>query len=111
MLNTTNINLTDGTAMLVAIAHGLGATPSLVRMVLSCNAGDAASGFTTGQEIEANYVFDADNSTPAFSMSANATDLFITYNGTPGSYCHFGKTHVTSFTSFSNFKLKVYYHQ
>jgi hypothetical protein len=110
MLNTTNINLTDGTAMLVAIAHGLGATPSLVRMVLSCNAGDAASGFTTGQEIEANYIWEYAENAPAFSVSANAADLFITYDGTTGSKCYLGKAQNRVFSSMNNFKLKVYYH-
>jgi hypothetical protein len=111
MSNTTNINLADGTEMAVTIAHGLGATPSLVRMVLYCTASDAGSGFNTGQEMEANYVFDASNDGPVFSVSANATDLFITYSGTPGSSCRLGKRRGTAaFSLFSNFKLKVYYH-
>ena len=110
MLNTTNINLTDGTALSVTMPHGLGATPSLVRMVLYCNANDAQSGFTPGQEIEANYIWEYAQSAPAFSVSANATDLFITYDGTTGSQCYLGRASPRVFSSMSNFKLKVYYH-
>jgi len=109
MTNTTNINLTDG-SMSVTIPHGLSATPALVRMVLYCNANDAESGFTVGQEIEANYIYDYNQNAPAFSVSANAADLFITYDGATGSQCALGNAQNRHFSLMSNFKLKVYYH-
>jgi hypothetical protein len=110
MSYTTNINLVDGIPLSLAIGHGLGVTPSLVRMVLYCSVADASSGFTIGQEIEANYIWEYAQNAPAFSVSANAANLFITYDGTTGSHCYFGKAQNRAFSTMSNFKLKVYYH-
>ena len=56
-ISTTGINatLTLNNATLVEnIAHGLGAVPRNVRVVIRCTTNDAASGYTAGQEIDIN---------------------------------------------------------
>ncbi len=112
---TANISLTDGSAKTMTIAHGLGATPSLVRMVLYCSTADSGSGLAVGEEIDNNAVISVVTGTLECSVYANSADLFVSYAGDAASS---GNVTVTTqggagklISSMSHFQLKVYYHQ
>jgi hypothetical protein len=105
--------LTDGAALNVNFAHGLSAIPSYLRGALLCTANDVLSGCVAGQEYDLDGVFDSNNNQSAFGVSANATKIFLTNDGTNlsgagASICVNGAG--KNFTSFTNFSLKVYYH-
>lgn len=76
---STNVNLAAGSVL--NMAHGLGATPSVVRWVLVCTTANA--GYSIGDEIPISSVVGSSawetDALPTFTGGANATNVFLSY--------------------------------
>lgn len=94
------------------VAHGLGAKPSFVRLVLVCIVNDANTGLTVGKEEDVVSIFSPSNGTSAFGFSSDATNVYIgsldILVGNETEYNFVISGNVTPPSSFNNFQLKVY---
>lgn len=66
-------------------AHGLAAIPSLVRVVLKCTDAGGDVGYSQNDEvtIESTFMDNGTNDFPSFSVSANATNVYVTRYSNP----------------------------
>lgn len=73
-------------------AHGLGTTPSYVRVALVCIS--TSAGYAVGDQIDAVNIIATDGSLifPGFNYGANATNVFITYTSTATGVALLNKT-------------------
>lgn len=111
---SANIAL-DGVSTAYTVAHGLGAIPPQVDVVLLCTANDASSGMLIGDSVDLHSVFNTAFIVPSFNIIRNATNIIVTTPnealvGNEGNY--FVNTRTgggpAQITSFNNFVLKVY---
>lgn len=107
--HSTSYPLADAVALNVNFAHGVGACPSYVRIVLLCTAPDAASGAAVGDEFECSGIIQGYQGMPVFCPFynySNAQNIFLFYSGDPANDCACAPC---QFNSFTNFSLKVYW--
>lgn len=120
-MNSTSYPLTDGTKLFVSFPHGISGVPTFIRTVLECTADDS-SGIVSGQEVEIGCFGDFNFQTMVFGQMADASKIYLVYDGTPGTPNPgppFVSINVPAFDntlnaanpigSFSNFSLKVYW--
>jgi hypothetical protein len=111
--------LTNGVSTTnIAIAHGLGATPGLLRVVAVTLTNDAGTGFVVGQEIDVSE-FQLTTSSPTkvigcpFGWWVDSTNIWLNYYtvGSTTIIVNGTATPGKSPTSMSNFGLKAYWRQ
>lgn len=106
--HTSSYTLVNATVQSNAVAHNLGAIPSVVRLVIACVASDAASGFQAGQEMNSDDFIDTSgNSIPACTAWADATNVYLYFDGCVQSSINLkGNGGISSMT---NFAMKAYF--
>jgi hypothetical protein len=118
VMNSTSYPITQGSSINATFSHGLSAAPAYLRAVLLCTTADTASGLAIGDEVQINNFIPA--STPMtyqelptcpFSAGANASVIYVNYNG----YNSPTLVRVTwlgaykTLTSLSHFSIKIYW--
>lgn len=94
------------------IPHGLSSTPKLMRVVMYCNANDAATGYSTGDEVPLEAISDGAG-LPCVTYYADATNIYINVTTaviTSASVYYTKKAGSTQAhpTSYANFTPKIY---
>jgi hypothetical protein len=108
--HTTNINMLDGSLVNTTIAHGLGSVPSILKGYLVCSTNDASTGYAVGRRIPIECVQNAGHVVAPFTMSADATDIYISQ--TPFSGNGFTVTTAGGYAAlngFGNYQIVVVY--
>lgn len=94
------------------VAHGLGAKPSVVRLVLVCIGNDANTGLTVGKEVDVVSVSIPGDGSLGFGFSSDATNVYAVSGeipvGNEGDFVFIIAGNTTVPSSFNNFQLKVY---
>ena len=104
-----NIAIPSSGSYSVSTAHGLGAIPQMVRVVLHCTAPDTATAYVAGDEIELSNITNNSNQVATFSWIVNATNVVLQrYSTGVISLLKKGTGGSTQVTAESNFVVKFY---
>jgi hypothetical protein len=107
---STNINLSSSGGLLASIPHGLGLTPSSVRVVLVNITNEL--GYTANMELSVESSRNPANGTyPVFMPSADSTNVYLTLNTTTaaqGIYINNRTTGVGGSINYPNWQAKIY---
>jgi len=72
-----NIAIPSSGSYSVSTAHGLGAIPQMVRVVLHCTTNDTNTAYVVGDEIELSNITNSSNQVATFSWIVNATNVVL----------------------------------
>ena len=104
-----NIAIPSSGSYSVSTAHGLGAIPQMVRVVLHCTTNDTATAYVVGDEIELSNITNNSNQIATFSWIVNATNVVLQrYSTGVISLLKKGTGGSTQVTAESNFVVKFY---
>jgi len=111
---TSGLIAPPASAAVVSVAHGLGATPKIVRVVLRCTSNDAGSGLVSGQEINVEAIYNTFSAANGNSVYADAVNVYwanATFYVGNQSSISLSKTDASGYvtiTSVNNFSIRFY---
>jgi hypothetical protein len=110
-MHSTQYALTEAVGINASFAHGLSAKPTFIRAVLLCTANDAASQSVIGDELDVNCFYNTSDVSMMFLVKCDATNIHVwtSYLVAMEFAVPLPPTAIGSFTSMTNFSLKVYW--